>query len=360
MGPGASGDDQNRAAGGFLAGGGDFRHLKGIALYSAAIPVDSLAMKSAACRRWVVVPLVALLALPGCRENLDARKDQEWLRLEAERVKLAHQVELLEFRLSKVEDREDELVGKRDALEEDVEFRALLVEKAALLKDELASLEVSLEAEREGRLRELRAAAIGRSFPQLAGIHGRTFDAVVITRVTDVGIEFRHATGTARIAAAELTPDQQGLFGLDPLIAGEAMEEERELVQAYDRWIDGRLSVAKVEQEEVASARLALETSRRESTAVAAAAVDSSPRTRLRDEPRPFGSSGRSIWYPYSYPRTRYYYTGTGYYCRPTTYTSRTYPNIRVASSNWSYTPRPRSCSSPVIRNSYNSTFFRP
>ena len=304
--------------------------------------------------------MVALLALAGCRENSEARKDPEWLRLEAERVKLAHQVELLELRLSKVDNREDELAGKSDALDQDVYVRALLVEKAALLKDEVASLEVSFEAEREARLRELRGAAIGRSFPQLAGIHGRAFDSVVITRVTDVGIEFRHASGTARIAAAELTPDQQGLFGLDPAIAGEAIEEERELVQAYDRWIDGRMAVAKAEQEEVETARLAVETSRREATLQAASAAASSLRTRLRDEPRPFGSSGRSIWYPYSYPRTRYYYTGTGYYCRPSTYTARSYPNIRVASSSWSYTARPRSCPTPVIRNSSNFTFTRP
>lgn len=285
--------------------------------------------------------------------------DPEWLRLEAERVKLAHQVELLELRLSKVDNREDELAGRSDELDQEVEYRALLGEKAALLKDEVASLEVSFEAVREGRLRELRGAAIGRSFPRLAGIHGRAFDSVVITRVTDVGIEFRHATGTARIAAAELTPDQQGQFGLDPATAGEAIEEERKLVQAYDRWIDGRMAVAKAEQEEVETARLAAETSRRETTVLAASAADSSRRTRLRDEPRQFGS-GRSIWYPYSYPRTRYYYTGTGYYCRPSAYTARSYPNIRVASSNWSYTARPRSCASPVIRNSSNFTFTRP
>jgi hypothetical protein len=286
--------------------------------------------------------------------------DPEWLRLEAERVKLAHQVELMNLRLAKVENRDGEWAQRSAGLDQDVALRALLEEKVGTLKSEVAERIVQVERERSELLQALRLESVGRSFDQLAGARGRTFEKVVITRVTDVGIEFRHATGTARIAAAELTPDQQGLFGLDPLIAGEAMEKERELVQAYDRWIDGRIEVAKVEQEEVASARLALETSRRQNTAMAAAAGDSSPRTRLRDEPRPFGGSGRSIWYPYSYPRTRYYYTGTGYYCRSSTSTSRSYPNIRVASSNWSYTPRPRSCSSPVIRNSYNSTFFRP
>ena len=151
------------------------------------------------------MPTVALLALPGCRENSEARLDPEWLRLEAERVKLVHQVELLNLRLSKVENHDVELAERSAGLDGDVARRARLKEQAEILKDQVAERAAEVERERKEMLHALRTESVGRSFDRLAGAHGRTFEEVVITRVTDVGIEFRHATGSARLPAAELT-----------------------------------------------------------------------------------------------------------------------------------------------------------
>lgn len=306
--------------------------------------------------------MVALLALPACRENSTARMDPEWLRLEAERVKLEHQVELLNLRLSKVENHDTELADRSAGLDEEVALLALLKEKAGMLKSEVAERTAQFELERTELLRARRSEAAGKSFDRLAGASGRTFEQVVITRVTDVGIEFRHSTGSARLAASELTSSQQGMFGIDPGIAGEALQEETAIARAYDSWVDERVAIStardKAQQAELMAAAAA-----RPRPAPVVASVDSS-RTRLRDEPRDMGRSRYTTWYPnsYSYYRSRYSYYRPGYsYCAPSPYAVRSYPNIRVASSNWSYTPRTSGCTStPVIRRPVTSSFSYP
>ncbi len=304
----------------------------------------------------LVLPVAVLLAFPGCRENAEARHDPEWLKLESERVKRAHQVELLKLRMAKVETRGDEFIERTDGLEDEVERRALLVEQAEILKGEVAELSGRVERDRSEWLRARRAAAVGRSFATLEGARGRIFEEVVITRVTDVGIEFRHATGSARLAAVELTSDQQGLFGVDPGMAGEALHEEQAIARAYDSWVDERVAISTARDEAAAAAMAAVASV---PTPPVSASAESVTR-RLRDEPREVGR--RDItWYP-SYSRGRYCYYGSGYYRTPSPYVVRnSYPNIRVASSNWSYTPRASACPSPVVtpRGSF-STFTRP
>ena len=352
---GDSGRVSGTFGGVFLAGGDHFRHIKGIPLYSAADSVDLFAMKSVSRRGWLVVPTVALLALPGCREKSSARMDPEWLRLEAERVKLAHQVELMNLRLSKVENHDTELADRSAGLDDEVALLALLKEKAGLLKSEVAERTAQFERERTDLLRALRTEAAGKSFEQLAGAGGRTFENVVITRVTDVGIEFRHSTGSARLAASELTSSQQGMFGIDPGIAVEALQEETAIARAYESWVDERVAISsardKAEQAELMAAEAA-----RPRPAPVVASVETS-RTRLRDEPRDMGRSRYTTWYPntYTYYRSRYScYT-------PSPYAVRSYPNVRVASSNWSYTPRSSGCSStPVLPRRPITSFTNP
>ncbi len=292
------------------------------------------------------MPIAALLALSGCRENAVADRDPEWLKLEADRVKRSHQVELLKLRLSKLETRDDEFVERSSELDGDVELRALLMARVEELRGELAVLSEQVDRERFEWVRERREAAIGRSFATLEGGRGRTFEDAVITRVTDVGIEFRHATGTARLAAAEMSSEQQGLFGIDPELAAEALQTERATARAYETWIDSALSEAHGRAVEAA---LAESTVSRPLAQPVTASVGNPTTSRLRDEPRSFGRNRYTDWYPY-YSRSRYSYRGTGYYCAPSWYRVRnSYPNIRVASSNWSYTPRANSCPSPVI-----------
>jgi len=302
--------------------------------------------------------MVALLGLPACREKSEARLDPEWLRLEAERVKLAHEVELVNLRLSKVENHDVELAERSAGLDEEVAMLALLKEKAGLLKSELEQRSAQFERERSDLLRSIRSEATGRSFERLAGASGRTFEKVVITRVTDVGIEFRHATGSARLAAAELTSSQQGMFGIDPGIAGEALQEETAIAKAYDTWVDERVAVssAREKAEQAEQAELLAAEAARPRSAQVVASVESA-RTRLRDEPRDMGRSRYTTWYPNSYS----YYGSRYSYATPTPYAVRSYPNIRVASGNWSYTARSGGCTStPVIPRRPVTSFTNP
>lgn len=300
--------------------------------------------------------------------------DPQWLKLEAERVRLENQVKLLELRLSKVEGRDVDLSERSEGLDREVERRALLIERAALLKDEVAELDSRFAREREELLGILRGEAVGRSFERLAGARGRTFEEVVITRVTDVGIEFRHATGSARLAAADLTPEQHGWFGIDPGVSGEALQEEQAVARAYDKWVDERVALANARSKEEEAKLLAAEAARPLPQRVVTAAVASDATARLRDEPRSFGRERYTTWYP-SYTRSRYsrygycygtsYGTGygTGYYSRTPgpSMVSGYYPNLRTASSSWSYTPPARQCiSSPVIRRTPTFSITRP
>lgn len=316
-------------------------------------------VKTSTPPRFFVVPFAVWLALPGCREKTAASMDPEWLRLEADRVKLVHEVELAKLRLSKVEDRDGERAGLSGRLDREVERHALLGEKAALLEQEVAELDARLSYERAEILQSLRSAAVGRSFDQLSGNRGRSFEQVVITRVTDVGIEFRHATGTARLAAADLTAAQQGFFGIDPGISGEALEAEEAVARAYGQWVDGRVAVARAEEKEAEAARLAAEAARPKPQPVVAAAAP--VKTRLRDEPRDVGR--QTVWYPSYYSRYRYSYYRPGYTpCyTPSPCVVPLHPSIRVASGTWSYTPRSGRCvSSPVIPRPTTSSFSFP
>lgn len=322
-------------------------------------PDELRAVKTISPLRLLVVPFAAWLALPGCRDKTGASMDPEWLRLEADRVKLAHEVELAKLRLSKVENRDGERAGLSARLDREVERHALLLEKAEILRDEVAELDVRLAGEREELLRSLRAAAAGRSFERLEGSRGRVFEDVVITRVTEVGIEFRHATGSARLAAADLTDSQQGQFGLDPGVAGEALEEEQAIARAYGNWVDGRVAVAKAEEKEAEAARLAAEAARPKVQPVVAAAAPA--RTRLRDEPRNVGR--QTVWYPSYYPRYRYSYYRSGYNpCyTPSPCVVPLIPGIRAASGSWSFSTRSSGCHpTPVITRRPSSSFSFP
>ncbi len=314
-------------------------------------------MKALTPPRLLAVPVAVILAMPGCRKSSEARADPEWWKLETERVELAHRVELLEMRLSKIESRDGDFVEIEAQLNRDVERRAVLKEKAELLKAEVASRAEKFEGDRSDRLRTARGAAVGRSFDSLAGLKGRAYEDVVITRVTDIGIEFRHATGSARLPASQLTTAQQDSFGLDPRVAGTALQEEKAIATAYGSWVDDRVatSMALKEEKEAAAAVAAAAVVRsRPATTVASVSDETSSRTRLRDEPRSFGRS-YTTWYP-NYGRDYYYGYGSGHYCYPS-YT----PNVRVPTTSWGVgVPRSSGCYTPVAPRVSTSTSIFP
>jgi hypothetical protein len=320
--------------------------------------------------RLLAAAAATCLLLPSCQRNTEAKADAEWWRLEAERVEVAHQVELFELRLSKQKSGDEGLAGLQEEVElGDSQRRELALVRDGIRHDIERSFE-DMEVMKAERMRAARAMAAGKEFAKFTGARGRTYEKAVITRVTDVGVEFRHSTGTARLAAADLTPAQHELFGLDAEIAGEAIRQEEEAALAYGSWIDGQVATAEAVQKEE-NERIALaeasETSSRATPPVTVSLDDLAPRSRLSDPPRSFGRSvGSTVRY------STYYYQPYSYY-RPYGYSSTRYrpsasvlydpstggapsrvnatPSYRPPSKTWSFrsTPSVNSCPAPSV-----------
>lgn len=291
----------------------------------------------------MIAVAAVLSVLPSCRKSAQARANSEWWELEAKRVQLAHRVEIQKIRLSKAE---MERQGQDDIREDwarTTEYRSNLQDYAGQLREDVAQQEEQLAAQRSEWTRKARISAVGRTFDTLAGANGRTFKEVVITRVTDVGVEFRHATGTARLAADQLSLEQQEAFALDAAVAHEAIQEENDLASAFASWVDQGVAVA-AEREEARQQALLAESNERllsSSSTVRSSPLAAAPASALREEPRPFGNGG-SIWYPYyrTY-RTHYYYVPSRTcYSVPSPYRASSTPSIRSTPRNWTYSPR--------------------
>ncbi len=290
-------------------------------------------MKALTPLRLLTLPLLLLAAGTGCKENSQTQSDPEWWRLEGRRMELAHQVDLLKLRLSHTDSGAAERAAIcREICENEVRI-AELEETASELRGGLAELTARYQAEREGLVRRLRADAVGREFSTLAGAKGRIYEKVVVTRVTDIGVEFRHEHGHARLAAVDLTPEQHVLFGIDPLAAGRALEEERRIAAIQDDILGEQVLIARRAKEEAEKAAEERETdrmlasarSRSEAAEKRFADLGDTAPSRLREGPRSFG--------------TRYWggYTGSRYYLGNR---SSRYSAYSSYSCYPSYTPR--------------------
>lgn len=285
-------------------------------------------MKAITPPRLLATTAAACLVLPSCQRNTEAKADSEWWRLEAERVAVAHQVELFELRLSKQKTGDQGFAALQAEVEAgDARRRELAFVRDGIRQD-IERTKVAVETAKSEWMRTTRAAAAGREFAKFTGARGRTYENAVITRVTDVGVEFRHATGTARLAAANLTPAQHELFGLDAEVAGEAIREEQEATLAYNSWVDEKVAAAEAVQKEE-SERLAVADAPQSSRATPSVAVsteETSSRSRLHEPPRSFGGSSGTVWYSSYYYRPNYRSYST--YCP-----SYAYPRYRPSAS---------------------------
>jgi hypothetical protein len=325
-------------------------------------------MKAITPLRLLSLPLLALAVLPSCKKNVGARMDPQWWKLEADRVELVQEIKLQKLRLG-----EEDVLREHAALKSRTsKNEALLAElqgNAAALRSEVANMAAAAAAERENWIASTRAAAVGRKFATFIGSGGRVYEDVTITRVTDVGVEFRHSDGSGRLLATEVSPEFHDDFGLDTIAALAALERERETARAYEAYIEDRMVVVNAERrkdEQEAAERetdriVATARARSEAYSASLAAKESS--NPLRESPRAFGSRGDTVWYPgYSYrysryPRNYYYYSGGGSPVRNCNY-ARAFA-VEVSGGGCGYTPRV----TPVLsspRSSYNNATFNP
>jgi hypothetical protein len=292
-------------------------------------------MKAITPPRLLVVSAAAMFMLPSCRKASEARADPEWWRLEAERIEVAHQVELLQLRLSKRNAGDDGYAVLKQDAERGAAHCRQLSARRDLLQQDLEQLRQKVEIAKSDWMRATRGAVVGRHFARFGGGSGRTYEDAVITRVTDVGVEFRHATGSARLAAADLTAAQHEMFGLDVRMAADAMKEEQETALAYGSWVDDRVaaveSIRKEEEEREAQAMASVSVAK-VSPRGSTVPIETASRSRLSEPPRSFGNGGTTVWY--SGYRYRSYY-------RPYCYTSRYRPSASVLYDPYSCTGTP-------------------
>lgn len=308
-------------------------------------------------------PVLALAALPSCKRNADARMDPQWWKLEADRVELVQEIKLQKLRVGE-ESVAREYAVLKSRVDKNETVLAELRGSAAALRSEVANLAAAASAERDGWIANVRASAVGRNFEILTGSGGRTYEDVTITRVTDVGVEFRHSEGLARLSATDLSPEQHDEFGLDSAASLAALDREKATARAYEAYIEDRMVVVNAEREKKQLAAAEQETERIAAAAKARAEAYSA-RLAAKESSNPLRASARTVgsrgttWYPgYSYrysrsPRTYYYYGNSG--CSP--YVNGSYAGAFAASvsgGGCGYIPRP----TPMYTSPCNSTFF--
>ena len=280
-------------------------------------------MKALTPPRLFAVSLALVVSVASCKKNTQAQSDPTWWSLEAERVELAGKVKVLELKLSKVEGRGENYTEVKAERDETFMRRDTLEERVVSLRSEVSELAENFSADRKTWIQMARNESIGRTFETFSGLRGKTYRDVEVTAVTDIGVEFKHASGRARLAAAELTFSQQAEFGLDLDDASDALRNEKAVAKAYHNWVDKRVAVVEAraeerEQEKIALASAAARAAARRKVSSSAVTMNDSGRNRLRNRPRSFGrrDSNYSVWYPsYSYGR-RSYYSASGCYSR--------------------------------------------
>jgi len=273
-------------------------------------------MKALSPLRLLALPAVILAVTPSCKKASEARNDPEWWRLEGDRVELAHSVDLLKLKMGSVTASHNELAAAANELRENSARLQELKAIATEMRGEVAYLVSRAAEERENWVRSTRAAAMGKELGTLVGRGGRSYENVVVTKITDIGIEFRHSNGSARLPAAHLTSEQQVAFCLDPEVALAALAKEKEKAKVYEDWIGGQILVAndaKAASEQAAADRQAereLVAARARSQAIEdrLSAVASERSSRLRDEPRSVGPSYWGGYYRVRSGYSRYYY----------------------------------------------------
>lgn len=280
-------------------------------------------MKALTPPRLLAATAATCLLLPSCSRNSEAKNDPKWWGLEAERIEVANQVELYEYKLAKAGVRTND----RDAAKLEADIKRTTARAAELkaerdaLKQDLEIAAADMAAMKAEWMQAARTAATGREFATFTGTGGRTYENAVVTKVTDVGVEFRHSTGSARLAANDLTPAQHEMFGLDREVSGEAIRQEKETALAYHSKVDAMVAAseakeakeAKAEKEEQRVTIAAASKPARETPSFASASVDTASRSRLSDAPRSVGrvntyNRGSSTVYYSNYYYRPYYY----------------------------------------------------
>lgn len=199
----------------------------------------------------IIIPLIASasVCLVSCRESTTRMSSDEGASKEA--------LQALEAKLADLEN--EILREKNERLEKEAGQRRLLLEikemvaeakapeeKSKTVVEKVTPAPVVLPVEEEEApgvvpekkakakdphaeaRKQARLNAEGEHYPSLRTLSGEEYRNLEITRVTDLGVIFRHSTGVARIPFTELPPAWRERFHYDPELTRLAEQNERE------------------------------------------------------------------------------------------------------------------------------------
>lgn len=82
-----------------------------------------------------------------------------------------------------------------------------------------------------------RAEALGKPMASFRTMEGRVYHDVVITKINEGGVSFKHTDGAARLRFSELSPGQRKYFGIEKEEAAEFYRKEAERQTAYEKLV---------------------------------------------------------------------------------------------------------------------------
>lgn len=252
-----------------------------------------------------VLGLLASLALVSCQSR-DAMAEARWWSREARRIAVENEVKLARLRAEAMETEEKEWTSARSRLRVAQQKLESLTQLKATLEAGILAQENTNEAWLEDRLAAIRASHKGSSVEFIQSNSGKHYQDVEITQVSEAGVEFRHATGLARLTARQLTMEQLRDFGIDADRSRQLVTRERQTAALYAEKVEEM--IASTNQREM---ERRLEAQREEARQLKAridfgnrelAAISTSP---LAEPPRRLSSSRPSTTF-YTYGRRRY------------------------------------------------------
>ena len=124
-----------------------------------------------------------------------------------------------------------------------VDAASRIIEKVKL---DIVGVEKSIETYKQSYREQIRGEAVGLKYPELKTLTGKTFLDVSINKVDAVGISFRHADGSTRVAFDILPADIKEYFQYDVaekdrakaaenLIAGQHAQDVETALDQADR-----------------------------------------------------------------------------------------------------------------------------
>lgn len=285
---------------------------------------------------------LAILSMSSCDRSQENEASVEWWKIEGEKRKLGTELEIAQLRIADLEHQDSEVQEIKESRKELSERLRSLQSELAELRQGNADLRSAIQIVANAKpWLERHAELRGDHLESLTSAEGRTYHDVQITRVTGIGLEFRHSEGVARLAASDLTLEQRQFFQLDLQRSAALLSIEREKQAALARNAASQTRSTRVaEPPQPTRPRLTFP-----ETASRAPLVSTSP----LDEPaRPLGNSR----YGYSPRSTRYYYVwNTGSPARRCASQTFRWPTARSSTSTRNFRPIPPRVSAPRCPN---------